>query len=224
MRATAGARERARRPGGGAHDRGQRPARRGRAPARRRRRRPHRPSPRARSAEPGAAPATSSSPTTPRRCRPAWPARTSRRRRADRGAAGRAPLAGVGSACARFVAVVFGAGDHRTPTEHRPPPPPLHAGDRLRLGPLDAVVERVLGHPRLIELRFDGSLERRLERHRPARPSDPVRARAAAAGACGRRGRGSPACRWRSSRRRPASCSTGPPCSGCAIAARRWPR
>src|SRR5688500_15961910 len=49
----------------------------------------------------------------------------------------------------RFVAVVFGAGDHRTPTEQRPLPPPLGAGDRLRLGPLDAVVERVLGHPRL---------------------------------------------------------------------------
>jgi S-adenosylmethionine:tRNA ribosyltransferase-isomerase len=59
----------------------------------------------------------------------------------------------------RFVAVVFGAGDHRTPTEQRALPPPLHAGDRLRLGPLDAVVERVLGHPRLIELAFDGSLE-----------------------------------------------------------------
>ena len=59
----------------------------------------------------------------------------------------------------RFVAVVFGAGDHRTPTERRPLPPPLGAGDRLRLGPLDAVVERVLGHPRLIELAFEGSLE-----------------------------------------------------------------
>jgi S-adenosylmethionine:tRNA ribosyltransferase-isomerase len=59
----------------------------------------------------------------------------------------------------RFVAVVFGAGDHRTPTEQRALPPPLRAGDRLRLGPLDAVVERVLGHPRLIELAFEGSLE-----------------------------------------------------------------
>jgi S-adenosylmethionine:tRNA ribosyltransferase-isomerase len=59
----------------------------------------------------------------------------------------------------RFVAVVFGAGDHRTPTELRPPPPPLGAGDRLHLGPLDAVVERVLDHPRLIELAFEGSLD-----------------------------------------------------------------
>ena len=43
--------------------------------------------------------------------------------------------------------------------QERPLPPPLHAGDRLRLGPLDAAVERVLGHPRLIELAFEGSLE-----------------------------------------------------------------
>jgi len=58
-----------------------------------------------------------------------------------------------------FVAVIFGAGDHRTPTERRPPPPILGAGDRLRLGPLTAVVERVLEHPRLIALTFDGSLD-----------------------------------------------------------------
>ncbi len=58
----------------------------------------------------------------------------------------------------RFVAVVFGAGDYRTPTEHRPLPPPLHVGDRLPLGPLVAIVERVLGHPRLIELAFEGAL------------------------------------------------------------------
>lgn len=59
----------------------------------------------------------------------------------------------------RFVAVVFGEGDHRTPTEHRPLPPPLGSGDRLRLGPLVAVVERTLGHPRLIELAFEGSAD-----------------------------------------------------------------
>jgi S-adenosylmethionine:tRNA ribosyltransferase-isomerase len=72
-------------------------------------------------------------------------------------------LAGRGSLAwprvRRFRAVVFGAGDHRTPTEQRPLPPPLGAGDRLRLGPLVAVVERVLGHPRLVALAFDGSLE-----------------------------------------------------------------
>jgi len=55
----------------------------------------------------------------------------------------------------RFTAVVFGAGDFRTPTEHRPPPPALHPGDRLQLGPLRATVLAVLGHPRLIEVRFE---------------------------------------------------------------------
>lgn len=74
-----------------------------------------------------------------------------------------------------FVAVAFGAGDHRTRTEDRPLPPPLARGDRLRLGsdpaelqrlgaarsapataPLIAVVERTLGHPRLVKLRFPG--------------------------------------------------------------------
>jgi S-adenosylmethionine:tRNA ribosyltransferase-isomerase len=56
----------------------------------------------------------------------------------------------------RFSAVVFGAGDYRTRTEDRPTPPPLKPGDRLRLGPLSATVERLLGHPRLVALRFDG--------------------------------------------------------------------
>ena len=54
----------------------------------------------------------------------------------------------------RFTTVVFGAGDYRTPTEHRPPPPRLHAGDELMLGPLRARVARVLSHPRLVELEF----------------------------------------------------------------------
>jgi S-adenosylmethionine:tRNA ribosyltransferase-isomerase len=59
----------------------------------------------------------------------------------------------------RFVAVLFGDGDHRTPTEHRPLPPVVRDGDRIQLGPLDAVVERVLGHPRLVEIAFTGSLD-----------------------------------------------------------------
>jgi S-adenosylmethionine:tRNA ribosyltransferase-isomerase len=54
-----------------------------------------------------------------------------------------------------FVAVVFGAGDHRTPTEHRAPPPALRAGDALALGPLRAQVGHTLDHPRLIALHFD---------------------------------------------------------------------
>jgi S-adenosylmethionine:tRNA ribosyltransferase-isomerase len=58
-------------------------------------------------------------------------------------------------AVTRFSAVVFGAGDFRIPTEHRALPPPMEAGDVLRLGPLTAVVTRVLAHPRLIDVRFE---------------------------------------------------------------------
>jgi S-adenosylmethionine:tRNA ribosyltransferase-isomerase len=60
----------------------------------------------------------------------------------------------------RFVAIVFGAGDHRTRTELRPPPPLLSPGDRLVLGSdgvLVAVIERLLDHPRLFALRFAGN-------------------------------------------------------------------
>ena len=56
-----------------------------------------------------------------------------------------------------FDAVVFGAGDYRIRTEHRPAPPTLLAGDRLRLGPLAATVIGMLGHPRLVSLEFHGS-------------------------------------------------------------------
>lgn len=55
----------------------------------------------------------------------------------------------------QFVAIVFGSGNYRTRTEHRPPPPRLRAGDRLVLGPLRAVIECTLNHPRLVELRFE---------------------------------------------------------------------
>ena len=54
-------------------------------------------------------------------------------------------------------AVVFGAGDYHTPTEHRPLPPPLTPGDQLTLGPLVATVTGVLGHPRLVSLHFEGT-------------------------------------------------------------------
>ena len=59
----------------------------------------------------------------------------------------------------RFTAVAFGAGDYRTPTEHRPEPPQLHPGDHLALGPLRATVIELLGHRRLVELRLDASAE-----------------------------------------------------------------
>jgi S-adenosylmethionine:tRNA ribosyltransferase-isomerase len=56
----------------------------------------------------------------------------------------------------RFSAIVFGAGDYHTRTEDRPAPPGLAPGDQLVLGPLLATVQKLLGHPRLIELRFQG--------------------------------------------------------------------
>jgi S-adenosylmethionine:tRNA ribosyltransferase-isomerase len=59
----------------------------------------------------------------------------------------------------RFIAVVFGAGDHRTRTEDRPLPPSINAGDELQLGELRARVERLLDHPRLIQLHFDATPE-----------------------------------------------------------------
>jgi S-adenosylmethionine:tRNA ribosyltransferase-isomerase len=55
----------------------------------------------------------------------------------------------------RFTAIVFGAGDHRTPTERRIEPPPMQPGDLLRLGPLTATVRRVFAQRRRIELGFD---------------------------------------------------------------------
>jgi S-adenosylmethionine:tRNA ribosyltransferase-isomerase len=81
-----------------------------------------------------------------------------------------------------FTAVLFGAGDWRTPTEHRPPPPLVQPGDRLVLGPSEAVpgpahphgpgqpgaarhglpaplqatVLARLDHPRLLRVAFDG--------------------------------------------------------------------
>jgi len=55
----------------------------------------------------------------------------------------------------RFITVIFGAGDYRTPTEHRPEPPRLKAGDQLSLGPLRASVVAIRGHRRLVELRFE---------------------------------------------------------------------
>jgi S-adenosylmethionine:tRNA ribosyltransferase-isomerase len=68
--------------------------------------------------------------------------------------AGRASL--EVNAVSTFSAVVFGAGDYHTRTEDRPLPPPLSPGDRLTLGPLIATVVKVLGHPRLVSIRFDG--------------------------------------------------------------------
>jgi S-adenosylmethionine:tRNA ribosyltransferase-isomerase len=56
-----------------------------------------------------------------------------------------------------FSAVVFGAGDFHTRTEDRLAPPHLEAGDRIILGPLRATIEKLLCHPRLVSLRFEGT-------------------------------------------------------------------
>jgi S-adenosylmethionine:tRNA ribosyltransferase-isomerase len=59
----------------------------------------------------------------------------------------------------RFTAVVFGSGDFHVRTEDRPLPPALVPGDRLVLGPLSAIVEELLDHPRLALLRFEGDAD-----------------------------------------------------------------
>lgn len=76
----------------------------------------------------------------------------------QRSAARRIPPGSVvGRDAGRFIAIAFGQGDHRTPTEDRPPPPALFPGDRIQLGPLVAVVNRLLNHPRLLVLCFLGT-------------------------------------------------------------------
>ena len=71
--------------------------------------------------------------------------------------AGRRSLAP--DAVARFTAIAFGAGDYRTPTEHRPAPPILNVGDTLRIGSLTATIAAVLGHPRFIDIQFQDNAE-----------------------------------------------------------------
>jgi S-adenosylmethionine:tRNA ribosyltransferase-isomerase len=56
-----------------------------------------------------------------------------------------------------FVAVLFGAGNFRTRTEHRPLPPPVIPGDRVVVGDVVATIEALLDHPRFVRLRFDAS-------------------------------------------------------------------
>lgn len=58
-----------------------------------------------------------------------------------------------------WTAVLFGKGDWRTRTEHRPPPPLVAVGERLDLGEtLFARVESISHEsPRLVDLRFDRS-------------------------------------------------------------------
>jgi S-adenosylmethionine:tRNA ribosyltransferase-isomerase len=71
--------------------------------------------------------------------------------------AGRRSLAP--SAVTAFTAVVFGAGDYRTPTERRPAPPALHVGDAFAVGPLRATINAVHDHPRLVDIQFHDSVD-----------------------------------------------------------------
>lgn len=57
---------------------------------------------------------------------------------------------------ARFRAIVFGAGDFRTPFDMRAAPPVQRRGDQLRFGTLTATIVRILDHPRFVEVHFDG--------------------------------------------------------------------
>jgi S-adenosylmethionine:tRNA ribosyltransferase-isomerase len=55
-----------------------------------------------------------------------------------------------------WLAVAFGAGSWRTPTERRPPPPHLSVGTKLHFSSLEARVEGVLPpSPRLLKIRFN---------------------------------------------------------------------
>ena len=60
-----------------------------------------------------------------------------------------------------LTGVLFGAGDWRTRTEHRPPPPPVEAGQRVQIGPFEATVTAARG--RLVEL----------DAHLPGAAADP---------------------------------------------------
>jgi len=62
---------------------------------------------------------------------------------------------GDASGAVRFTAALLGAGDHRTPTEHRPAPPPLPAGTLLSAGPLSVEIVRAAPFtPRLVDVGF----------------------------------------------------------------------
>ena len=69
-------------------------------------------------------------------------------------------------------AVLFGAGDYRIPTEHRPHPPVLRPGEALRVAGCELVVNRLSAlSPRLVELRWSGDLSARFELlYRAGRP------------------------------------------------------
>ena len=134
-------------------------------------------------------------------------------RRADRGAAGRPALARAGR-CARVHRRRVRR--RRLPHAHRGPARRRRRcmpGDRLALGPLRGDGRAHCSATRgWSSLRFDGTPDAIWAGLARARPADPVRARPRAAGAVGRVDADRRRRRSRSSRRRPASCSTG----GCS--------
>jgi S-adenosylmethionine:tRNA ribosyltransferase-isomerase len=71
--------------------------------------------------------------------------------------AGRRSLAP--DAVTTFTAIVFGAGDYRTPTEYRTAPPAFGVGEELAVGSLRATIAAVRKHPRLVDIRFHHSAD-----------------------------------------------------------------
>ena len=69
-------------------------------------------------------------------------------------------LAGYGGDAITWWAVLFGPGDWHIPTEHRPAPPRVMAGDTLWIGPLSASVLQVSSiSSRLVRIRFEQDAE-----------------------------------------------------------------
>lgn len=73
-------------------------------------------------------------------------------------------LAANGGDARKWTVALLGAGDYRLPTEHRPPPPPVRAGDRLIVDGKDGLVA-IVAHvhalsPRLVDVTFDLPLRR----------------------------------------------------------------
>ena len=69
-------------------------------------------------------------------------------------------LAGEGGDAITWWAVLFGPGDWHIPTEHRPTPPRVMAGDTLWVGPLSASVLEVSSiSSRLVRIRFQQDAE-----------------------------------------------------------------
>jgi S-adenosylmethionine:tRNA ribosyltransferase-isomerase len=56
----------------------------------------------------------------------------------------------------RLFGVLLGPGDHRTRTEHRPPPPPVREGDRVTIAGMVATVASVAGRRVELVARVDG--------------------------------------------------------------------